>query len=186
MICIEQNCKVPEIDHLQVNEDISLVAIRVLNLIRNAVQGMLDRQVKLLTEVLKKGRIWALNIGENMNVSRNAWERFAEDLKQTRVSFMYVSEHHLVRTNLKQRMMDAIRENRRWLRLSLLALSVQPSHSYLWKLSTQDQLCLPTCAYDCISVVFPCVRGNYTKRQKGRKLHYLQRVTALIETCTKA
>ena len=74
---------------------------------------MLDRQVKLLTEVLKKGRIWALNIGENMNVSRDAWETFTEDLKQTRVSFMYVSEHHLVRTNLKQRMMEAIRENRR-------------------------------------------------------------------------
>lgn len=74
---------------------------------------MLDRQLQLLTEVLKKGRIWALNIGENMNISKAAWERFTAELQHTRVSFMYVSEHHLVRTDLKQRMMDAIRENRR-------------------------------------------------------------------------
>ena len=76
-------------------------------------KGMLDEQLHLLTAVLKKGRIWALNIGENMNISRAAWERFTQELKETRVSFMYVSEHHLVRTNLKQRMMDVIRENRR-------------------------------------------------------------------------
>ena len=77
------------------------------------MQGMLDRQLKLLTEVLKKGRIWALNIGENANITLGAWQTFTEDLKQTHVSFMYVSEHHLMRTDLKVRMMDAIRENRR-------------------------------------------------------------------------
>lgn len=76
-------------------------------------QGMLDHQLQMLTEVLKKGRIWALNVGENMNISRKAWEHFADELKHTNVSFMYVSEHHLLRTNLKQKMMDAIRDNRR-------------------------------------------------------------------------
>lgn len=74
---------------------------------------MLDKQLKLLTEVLKKGHIWALNIGENENISLDAWEQFTQDLEETRVSFMYVSEHHLMRTDLKQRMMDAIRQNRR-------------------------------------------------------------------------
>lgn len=73
----------------------------------------MDRQLALLTDVLKKGRIWALNLGENPQISRGAWEKFTADLKDTRVSFMYVSEHHLLRTNLKERMIEAIRENRR-------------------------------------------------------------------------
>lgn len=77
------------------------------------MQGMRDRQLAMLTDVLAKGRIWALNVGENANITLGAWERFTKDLQKTRVSFMYVSEHHLVRTDLKQRMMNAIRENRR-------------------------------------------------------------------------
>ena len=42
------------------------------------MQGLLDRQLALLTEVLKKGRIWALNIGENFNISLGAWETFTQ------------------------------------------------------------------------------------------------------------
>lgn len=75
---------------------------------------MLDDQLKRLTdEVLKKGRIWALNIGENFNVSLEAWQEFATALEHTSVGFMYVSEHHLIRTDLKSQMKDAIRKNRR-------------------------------------------------------------------------
>jgi hypothetical protein len=74
---------------------------------------MLDRQLGLLTQVLKNNRIWGLNVGENFNISLEAWETFTEALASTSVSFMYVSEHHLVRTDLKNRMMDVIRENRK-------------------------------------------------------------------------
>ena len=77
------------------------------------LQGMFDEQLLRLTEVLKKGRIWALNAGENFEISLQAWETFTKELQHTAVAYMYVSEHHLARTALKKRMQDAIRENRR-------------------------------------------------------------------------
>ncbi len=55
----------------------------------------------------------ALNVGENFRVSLPAWAAFATALPATAVAFLYVSEHHLGATNLKQRMRDAIRANRR-------------------------------------------------------------------------
>ncbi|KAL0037779.1 hypothetical protein WJX77_011584 [Trebouxia sp. C0004] len=81
--------------------------------IQNFEQGMFDEQLLRLTEVLKKGRIWALNAGENFEISMQAWEKFTKELQHTAVAYMYVSEHHLVRTDLKRRMQDAIRDNRR-------------------------------------------------------------------------
>ena len=78
------------------------------------VQGMLDDQLSRLTEeVLKKKKIWALNIGENFNISLEAWQKFTTALSETSVAFMYVSEHHLLRTDLKIQMKDAIRTNRK-------------------------------------------------------------------------
>lgn len=74
---------------------------------------MCNRQLELLTEVLKSGRIWALNIGENFLVTLDAWQQFTDALPSTAVSYLYVSEHHLLRTNLKVQMRDAIRGNRR-------------------------------------------------------------------------
>lgn len=81
--------------------------------IQNFEQGMFDEQLLRLTEVLKKGRIWALNAGENFEISMQAWETFTKELQHTAVAYMYVSEHHLARTDLKRRMQDAIRDNRR-------------------------------------------------------------------------
>ena len=75
-------------------------------------QGMYDRQLEMLTEVLKKKHIWALNIGENFNITMDGWQTFTDALCNTAVSYMYVSEHHLMRTNLKTQMRDAIRKNR--------------------------------------------------------------------------
>ena len=66
----------------------------------------------MLTEVLKKKHIWALNIGENFNITMDGWQTFTDELCNTAVSYMYVSEHHLMRTDLKTQMRDAIRKNR--------------------------------------------------------------------------
>lgn len=74
---------------------------------------MYDEQLVKLTDVLKKGRIWALNAGENFEISMNAWKKFSEELQYTAVAYLYVSEHHLARTDLKKRMQDAIRQNRK-------------------------------------------------------------------------
>ena len=77
------------------------------------MQGMFDEQLVRLTEVLKKGRIWALNAGENFEISMDAWKTFSKELQYTTVAYLYVSEHHLARTDLKKRMQDAIRVNRK-------------------------------------------------------------------------
>ena len=56
----------------------------------------------------------ALNVGENFHVSLGAWQRFCDALPSTAIAYLYVSEHHLVRTPLKHEMRDAIRANRRY------------------------------------------------------------------------
>ena len=54
-------------------------------------------------KVLRLGRIWALNVGENFRITKAGWKRFAESLHLTKVAFLYVSEHHLYGTKLKVR-----------------------------------------------------------------------------------
>ncbi|KAK9815520.1 hypothetical protein WJX72_005004 [[Myrmecia] bisecta] len=94
--------------------DALAVNVRVEALyIQNFELGMHDEQLERLTEVLKLKRIWAVNVGENFQISLTAWERFCQVLPQTAVGYMYVSEHHLLRTDLKERMIVAIRQNRK-------------------------------------------------------------------------
>ncbi|CAD7703590.1 unnamed protein product, partial [Ostreobium quekettii] len=81
--------------------------------IQNFELGMYDEQLELLTDVLKQRRIWALYVGENFHTSLAAWEAFADELPRTDVAYLYVSEHHLEHTNLKTKMRDAIRANRK-------------------------------------------------------------------------
>lgn len=76
---------------------------------------MTDAQLVRLADMLGTSKIWALNIGENALISMSAWYQFVDDLEQTRVSFLYVSEHHLVNApGLKELLMAAIRNNRRY------------------------------------------------------------------------
>jgi hypothetical protein len=77
------------------------------------LQGMFDAQLEHVTRVLQKQRIWAINVGENFRISGKAWHAFCNALPDTRVGFMYVSEHHLMGSNLKLRMRDHIRANRK-------------------------------------------------------------------------
>ena len=78
-----------------------------------AWQGMLDPQLEHLARVLRNGRIWALNVGENFQITLPAWQRFTDALAGTAVAYLYVSEHHLGGTNIKISMRDAIRINRK-------------------------------------------------------------------------
>lgn len=82
--------------------------------IHNFEEGMRDAQLEHLTRVLKKGYIWALNIGENFKLSAKAWCAFAEELPKTHVTHMYASEPHFggITDKLKLQMRKSIRENR--------------------------------------------------------------------------
>lgn len=81
--------------------------------IQNFVNGMRDKQLASLIEVLKQGHIWGLNIGESTNVSRAMWQKLAEELRHTNVTHMYASEGTLLTAKEKTDMMDAVRENRK-------------------------------------------------------------------------
>jgi hypothetical protein len=96
--------------------------------LQNFELGMGDAQLRKLTETLKVNRnIWALNVGENFGISLGAWREFADALRETSVSFLYVSEHHLVRSAppLKPLMRAALRSNRDRLLLEGRVPSVQ-------------------------------------------------------------
>lgn len=56
--------------------------------IQNFNDGMLDKQLELLTKVLLKGNIWCLNIGENYKITPEAWTKFAKSLANTNVTHM--------------------------------------------------------------------------------------------------
>jgi hypothetical protein len=48
--------------------------------IHNFEEGMHDAQLEHLSRVLKQGRIWALNVGENFKLSAEAWIKFANEI----------------------------------------------------------------------------------------------------------
>ena len=79
--------------------------------VQNLNKAMHDEQLIKLTELLRKKKIWAINLGENYNVSHNGWTNFCKLLPKTYVTHLYVSEH-TISQKLKVAMRDNIRENR--------------------------------------------------------------------------
>ena len=61
---------------------------------------MRDAQLVHLIRVLKKGFIWALNIGENFKLSAQAWNTFAEELPSVATSMFFrrLTHSHLETT----------------------------------------------------------------------------------------
>ena len=51
---------------------------------------MQDQQLDELIQVLKDGRIFAVNAGENGEVTKHAWRRLAHALRDTKLGFMFV------------------------------------------------------------------------------------------------
>ena len=70
-----------------------------------------ELRVLISPQVLQLGRIWAVNLGENFGISRDAWWRFSRGLKRTNVAHMYASEHVLGQ-ELKTALIEACRTNR--------------------------------------------------------------------------
>ncbi|KAK9795568.1 hypothetical protein WJX73_002300 [Symbiochloris irregularis] len=95
------------LDALEVNDRVEALYIQ------NFEKGMRDEQLAHLVQVLRRKRIWALNVGENFHISLPAWEMFTNALLDTAVAYLYVSEHHIKGTNLKTDMRNAIRANRK-------------------------------------------------------------------------
>jgi hypothetical protein len=79
--------------------------------VQNVSSAMLEPQLDTLIKLLKEKMIWCLNIGENYEISLNAWKRFCEELPNTNVTHLYVSEH-VIPLDLKNKMREYIRLNR--------------------------------------------------------------------------
>ena len=94
------------LDALAVNKTVQALYLQ------NFERGVGDAQIDKLVGVLKLRRIWAINLGENGDVSKDAWRRLAAALPNTAVSFLYVSEHHILRTDIKDKLRAAARANR--------------------------------------------------------------------------
>mmetsp|Transcript_14209 Transcript_14209/g.27194 ORF Transcript_14209/g.27194 Transcript_14209/m.27194 type:complete len:1061 (-) Transcript_14209:126-3308(-) len=82
--------------------------------IQNFNEGMRDKQVLRLIEILKKPscNIWCLNIGETYKVKTRTWKAFTRGLKDTKITHMYASEH-TISSELKDKIRSTIRENRK-------------------------------------------------------------------------
>jgi hypothetical protein len=80
--------------------------------IQNLSSAIFDDQVRHLIQVLKKKKIWCVNIGENYEVSTRMWEEFCRRLPETFVTHLYVSEH-VIPLTLKNLMREHIRANRK-------------------------------------------------------------------------
>jgi hypothetical protein len=80
---------------------------------QNFNEGMRDEQVLHLLKVLQRPscKIWCLNIGETYKVKMKTWEKFADGLKQTKITNMYASEHTIT-ADLKEQIRETIRLNR--------------------------------------------------------------------------
>lgn len=78
---------------------------------QNFNEGVTDAEMDLLVEVLRRGRIWCVNLGENYKVTTQRWWQFCDELAHTQVTHMYVSDH-VIPAELKTSMRSVIRANR--------------------------------------------------------------------------
>lgn len=79
---------------------------------QNLSKAMNDEQLGALIALLKKKKIWCMNLGENYNVSITGWTTFCNLLPGTFVTHLYVSEH-VISIDLKNKIRANIRENRK-------------------------------------------------------------------------
>jgi len=96
------------IDALATNTHVQILYIQGFE------RGMRDTQLDRLTEVLKQPScgIWAMNIGESPNISRDAWCRLREEMPHTKLGAMFAEPNHLPK-GLKGEMIGVLRENRK-------------------------------------------------------------------------
>ena len=79
---------------------------------QNLSKAMNDEQLTALIQLLKKKKIWCMNLGENYNVSTGGWISFCNLLPMTLVTHLYISEH-VITSDLKNKIRTNIRENRK-------------------------------------------------------------------------
>ena len=71
-----------------------------------------DRLISLVKVLKLKSQIWALNIGENDNITVNGWNHFIRELPNTNITHMYASEKAIT-PQQKLNILEIIRRNRR-------------------------------------------------------------------------
>ncbi|CAG9461207.1 unnamed protein product [Pedinophyceae sp. YPF-701] len=97
------------LDALWLNDRIEVLYIQNFEL------AMFDEQLDKIVELCQsKWNIYAVNIGENAEISMKAWDKFTQALPLTNIAYMYMSEHLVVKMPwLKDKMRENMRENRK-------------------------------------------------------------------------
>lgn len=97
----------------------------------NAIRD--EQMVELMDLLQKKSQIWAMNIGENYEVTKKGWVTMCDLLPQTNVTHLYVSEH-IIHLDLKNKMRMHIRANRKkhTLHSSLQNIRVIEQVTHMW------------------------------------------------------
>jgi len=81
--------------------------------IQNMGNAIRDEQMTELMNLLQnKSNLWAVNIGENYEVTKKGWNEMCDLLPNTNVTHLYVSEH-IIHLDLKNKMRMHIRANRK-------------------------------------------------------------------------
>ena len=75
---------------------------------QNITAALGDDQLRKLIQILKEKQIWCLNLGENYRVTTPMWVEFCDELCETNVTHLYVSEH-VIKIKLKNKMREEIR-----------------------------------------------------------------------------
>jgi hypothetical protein len=103
--------------------------------IQNFSNAFHDSQMKHLITILKQpnNKIWGINLGENYEISIKMWHNFCDNLKETNITHLYVSEH-IIPITLKNKMREIIRNNRQKhnMHCAIENLSVIEQCTHMW------------------------------------------------------
>jgi hypothetical protein len=95
------------IGELRLNTHVEVVYLQ------NLGTGIQDAQLRrLVDEVLRQRRIWAMNIGETDAVSTAGWQYLLDSLPNTALGYLYIGEKS-IDASMKRQFIEALRANRR-------------------------------------------------------------------------
>lgn len=69
--------------------------------------------LRLLSELLKQSKVWAVNLGENDALNEDDWMAFAEALPHTKVAFMFAEMECSKFAAVKKILREKLKDNRR-------------------------------------------------------------------------
>ena len=75
--------------------------------------GISKNQLTIIVNLLQRGHVWSINLGETNDISNNDWcDYFANHVESTNLCCMYASLQHPLQKEVKQKLQVSLRANR--------------------------------------------------------------------------